>query len=201
MQTVVSSGAGSRPKSMPDPRWSMSNKILRIVNVMFSTSNHAWGTEHASYRYAQLLLRHGHHVLFVHKNADDLGRLDIANRRLQCHRLRTRHFWDLIATRKIINAYDPDIIIVHNHFHRFMLLGIFVAPMVGVAHLGKFGSLKHYDGIIVFNPHMEDLAKQAGIAPEKIGLVGHHASIPPPSPPQHISISAYYWCDGFTGDA
>ena len=155
----------------------MIEKKLRIVNIMFSTSDRPFGTEKASYKYTEMFLKNGHEVLFIHRHSYDLDYLDTGHKRLACHQMKTRHFIDLLKTRKKIKKYKPDIIIAHNNFSRFMLSCKGIAPMVGVAHLGRFSSLKFYNGAIAFRPDLADFAYKTGIPQRKIGLIENTSNL------------------------
>lgn len=149
---------------------------------MFSTSDRAFGTEKVSYKYVDMLLKNGHDVMFVHRHDYDLEYVAAEHPKLTLYRLRTRHFSDLLKARGIIRGYKPDIIIVHNHFSRFRILGLGIAPMVGVAHLDKFKPLRSYAGTVVLRPDAVETATANGLKRDTVGLIENTSEFDEPLP-------------------
>ncbi|MDD5114389.1 MAG: glycosyltransferase family 4 protein, partial [Methylobacter sp.] len=77
----------------------------------------------------------------------------------------------LIKMRFFIKKWQPDVIFVHNFFSRTRFGGAGLAPMIGIAHLEKFWSMKTYEAVISLRPDSVALAKKQGIADDKLFVI------------------------------
>jgi glycosyltransferase involved in cell wall biosynthesis len=144
---------------------------MRIVNIMLSGSVVPFGTEQVAYKYTNLFLEKGHDVLFIYKNAYDEEAIEKNHPNLTCLPLKNKSVLSLLKMRFFIKKWMPDAIFVHNFFSRTRFVGAGLAPMIGIAHLEKFWSMKAYEAVISLRPDSVCLAKEQGIMDDKIFVI------------------------------
>ncbi len=131
---------------------------MRIVNIMISPSSSPFGTEMAGYKYTNLFLEKNHDVLFIHRNNYDKKYIQKNHKNLTLFKMKNKSILSTLKTRFFIKKWKPDVIIVHHYFSQMRFLGLRIAPMIGVAHMNKFKTMKNYEGVVSLR---EDSIKQA----------------------------------------
>lgn len=150
---------------------------MRIVNIMLSSSAIPFGTERVAYKYTDLFLKQGHEILFVYKNNYDLDFIDAKNKKLSLCQIPRKNLWALLKLRFFLWRWKPDVIFVHNFFSRMRFVGFGIAPMIGIAHLGKFRPMKSYEGAVAFRKDLAEKAFQEGVSKEKIFSIQNTCNI------------------------
>ncbi|MHA1540585.1 MAG: glycosyltransferase family 4 protein [Alphaproteobacteria bacterium] len=143
---------------------------MKIINIMLSNSDMPFGTEKVAYKHTEMFLEKGHEVLFIHKNNYDTNQIK-KHKNLSFFQMKNKGFINLFKARFFIKKWRPDVIFVHNFFSRLRFIGVGIAPMIGIAHLERFKSLKNYEGVISLRPDSVEKAVSEGVKKNKIAVI------------------------------
>lgn len=138
---------------------------------MLSNCDVPFGTEKVAYKYTDLFLKQGHDVLFIHKNAYDPNNVDKSHSNLTFFRMKNKGILSLMRARLFLRRWKPDVIIVHNFFSQMRFVGFGIAPMIGIAHLEKFKSMRTYEGVVSLRPDSVERAISQGIKKSQVTVI------------------------------
>ncbi|MBN2779531.1 MAG: glycosyltransferase family 4 protein [Alphaproteobacteria bacterium] len=138
---------------------------------MLSNCDVPFGTEKVAYKYTDLFLKQGHEVLFVHKNIYDQNNVDKKHPKLTFLQMKNKGVLGLMRARLFLRRWKPDVIIVHNFFSQMRFVGFGIAPMIGIAHLEKFKSMRTYEGVVSLRPDSVERAISQGVPESKISVI------------------------------